>query len=90
MAMQKRRKAVGQIINVGSNKEYSVRAIAEQILELMNSKPNLSFGELPYRKNEIWRYRCDCSKAGRLLGWQPKIDLKEGLKKSISWYVKNV
>jgi len=81
--------ARGEIINLGSGLEISVRKLAERIKELSGSTSSLNFGALAYRDNEIWRMFCDNSKAQRILGWKPKIDLEEGLKRTIDWYRQN-
>lgn len=83
------KKACGEIINVGTNKEYRLKEIVKLILSLSNSRIKPEFGAIPYRKNEIWNMKGDNSKARSILNWEPKIGLKEGLVKTITYY-KNV
>ena len=78
--------AVGEIINLGSGKEISVKELALKIREMAGSSINLNFGALPYREHEIWRMFNDCEKAERFLGWKCQIDLEDGLRKTIAWY----
>lgn len=79
-------KAVGETINIGSGIQYSIREIAELINKLTGNRIKLLFGAKPYRDNEIWRLYCDNGKARKLLGWVPKIGLREGLKDTVAWY----
>jgi len=79
-------KAHGEIINVGSNEEYSLREIIKLVEKLTNSKIEPEWGAIPYRKNEIWRMKGDVSKAKSILGWEPKTSLEQGLKKTIEGY----
>lgn len=81
-------KAVGQIINLGSAREISIRRLAETIHRLTGSKSRLRIGELKYRPTEIWRMFSDNRKAKTVLGWSPKVGLEEGLLKTIEWYKK--
>jgi UDP-glucose 4-epimerase len=75
--------AVGEIINLGSGEEISVRDLVLKIVELTKSKSEVSFGALAYRPTEIWRMFCDNTKAKEILGWTPNIGLEEGLKRTI-------
>ena len=78
--------AIGQIINLSSGKETSIKEMATCILEVTQSKVPLEFGALSYRSNEIMRLVGSGEKARRILGWEPKMDLKEGLRRTVAWY----
>lgn len=80
------RKAHGEIINIGTNKDYTLKEIVTLIIKLTNSKVKPKWGAVPYRKNEIWDMKGDNKKAQQLLGWKPKTSLREGLMKTISFY----
>lgn len=79
-------RALGEIINIGNGKEYKIVDVVQLILDLMDStiKPNI--GALPYRSGETWNFFCDNTKARNILAWEPKVDLENGLKKTIHWY----
>lgn len=79
-------KAVGEIINIGSGQDVSIRDLILKIHALTNSRSELQIGALPYRPTEIWRMAADNRKAAALLGWQPRIGLDEGLERTIGWY----
>ncbi len=79
--------AVGEIINVGNGKEYTIRFVLKKILGLMKSDVKVEHS-LPYRDNEIMHLFCSNAKARKLLKWKPKTSLEEGLKDTIAWYRK--
>jgi nucleoside-diphosphate-sugar epimerase len=79
-------KAVGEVINIGSGQDVSIRDLILKIHALTNSSSELQIGALPYRPTEIWRMAADNRKAAALLGWQPRIGLDEGLERTIGWY----
>lgn len=83
------KEAVGETINIGTGKKYKIVDIVKKILDLMGNPINPQIGALPYRANEVWEMYCDNSKAKRLLGWEPKTSLEEGLKKTVRWYMEN-
>jgi len=82
----KKDKAVGEIINLGSGKDISIKDLILNIHKMTNSNSKLSIGSLEYRPTEIWRMFCENEKAKRILGWEPKVSFEEGLKKTIEWY----
>lgn len=71
-------------VNVGNPGEYSMRQLAEAALKLTGSKSKMENRPLP--KDDPTRRRPDISKARRLLGWEPKVSLEEGLKPTIEYY----
>ena len=79
----------GEIFNIGNGKEYTIRDVVSKILNILGNPITPSIGSLPYREGETWHFYCDNSKARDLLGWSPKVDLEEGLKKTIEWFVEN-
>jgi nucleoside-diphosphate-sugar epimerase len=80
------RKAIGELINLGNAKEYKILDVAIKILEIMGNPIKLLPGQLPYKKLEIWHHCADIEKARRLLSWQPKVSLEEGLRKTVEWF----
>jgi len=81
-----RKEAVGEIINLGSGDELTVKQLVIKIKNLAQSSSNLQFGALDYRPNEVWRMCCDNRKAKEILDWEPKVELEKGLLKTIKWY----
>ncbi len=83
------RETVGQTINLGTGKAYSIKVIVTKCLALMGDPIKPVFGALPSRPNEVLSLYADTRKAGEILGWSSKVDLEEGLKKTIEWYRNN-
>lgn len=88
MAAERIEKAYGEVINIGSGVEVTIEEVANQILELTESDANIVFNASKVRptKSEVQRLCADASKAKKLLGWESKITLREGLKRNIQWY----
>ncbi len=82
-------KASGEIFNVGSGVEESIKSVVTKILEYAGNPVKPVFGALPDRKGEIWHLQADNSKAKKMLGWQPKTGIEQGLKKTIDWFKQN-
>lgn len=71
-------------INIGNPDEYTIRELAEKIIELTGSKSKLVEKPLP---SDDPTQRCpDISLAKEILDWQPTIKLDEGLKKTITYF----
>lgn len=71
-------------INLGNPVEFTIKELATQIIELTGSKSTLIYEELP--EDDPVRRRPDIIKAQLLLGWEPTIQLKEGLKQTIEYF----
>lgn len=70
---------------VGSGMVYSIREVLNKIKELTRSNTILDFGALPYRDNELMSSKSDIT-ALKNLGWNPKIEFQEGIKRTINYY----
>jgi len=79
-------KAIGEIINIGSGEDISIKDLVTKIHKLSDSKSDLKIGTLKYRPTEIWRMFADNKKAKAILDWEPKISFQEGLSKTIQWF----
>ncbi len=75
-------------VNLASGEEVAIRDLVTMIAELTHTKSKIEIGALPYRPTEIWRMYADSSRARKVLGWQPAVNLKEGLKITIDWFRK--
>ena len=75
------------VINTGNPGEYTIRELAEETLrQLPESKSKLVFAPLP--SDDPKRRKPDIALAKELLGWEPKVPLREGLAKTIE-YLRN-
>lgn len=82
-------KAIGEIINLGTGIEHSLREMAEKVVVMTGNRIKIIPEAFPYRPNEIWRSRCNNTKAQKILKWHPKVGIEEGLEKTIAWYSQN-
>jgi len=70
--------------NIGNPTEFTMLECAKVVLEVTGSSSKLAFEPLP---EDDPRQRCpDISKAKQLLGWEPRIDLRTGLKMSLEYF----
>ena len=76
--------AKGEVINIGGEEELTILELAELVKELTNSSAELQFYPLP--KDDPPRRRPNITKARKLLNWEPKVELKEGLKRTIRFF----
>jgi UDP-glucuronate decarboxylase len=71
-------------INLGNPNEISILTLAENIVELTGSKSEIRFEPLPF--DDPRRRRPDITLAKKTLGWAPKVDVKQGLAKTIAYF----
>jgi len=78
---------LGQTINLGSGREISIGNLALLIARLLGKQVQIITDERRRRpeKSEVERLLADNSKAKRLLGWEPRVSLEEGLLRTIDW-----
>ena len=69
-------------VNLGNPGEFTVAELAHLVLELTGSRSEIVHRPLP--KDDPRRRRPDIDKAKRLLGWEPRIPLREGLRRTIA------
>lgn len=81
-------KAVGEVVNIGSNYEISVADTLDLIRELMHSSVEFVFDQQRMRpeKSEVLRLWCDNTKIRALTGFEPEFSIREGLQKTIEWF----
>jgi len=75
----------GEIFNLGNPNEFTIKSLAEKIIEITGSKSEMEFSG-NFRENDPMRRQPDISKAKEVLGWEPKVELTEGLGKTIEYY----
>ena len=71
-------------INLGNPKEFTIRQLAELIIELTGSPSKLKF--LPAVSDDPQKRKPDITKAKEILHWEPTIELREGLLKTIDYF----
>jgi dTDP-glucose 4,6-dehydratase len=75
-------------VNIGNPGEFTILECAQAVLEVTGSKSELRFEDLP--EDDPTRRCPDIAKARDLLGWEPRITLKEGLQKSLEFFKSKV
>lgn len=79
-------KPVGyEVINLGGHEVITINGLVELIEELTGRKADVKYG--PPNLADMFTNWADVSKARELLGWQPQVNLKQGLSNLIDWYI---
>jgi len=73
-------------INIGNPNELTINEIGEIVLKLTGSDSKMVYMDLP--QDDPMRRNPDITKAREILGWEPKVGLEEGLKKTIEYFRK--
>ena len=76
---------VGEVINIGSQRSYSIKELVSLISEIMGKEISLEVDPLRFRPYDVDTLICDYERATKLLGWEPEITVREGLEKTIEW-----
>jgi nucleoside-diphosphate-sugar epimerase len=77
-------------INLAAAEEVAIRELVLMIAELTQTRSKIEIGALEYRPTEIWRMYADATRAKEILGWTPRINLKDGLRETVDWFKKNL
>lgn len=75
-------------INMGNPGEFTIKELAETVLNMVGGKSKLVFKPLP--SDDPRQRQPDISKAKLVLGWEPQVKLQEGLEKTIDYFQKQV
>ena len=78
---------IGEVIQLGSGSEISIGDLVNKIAGLMDRQITIETDSQRLRPEagEVERLLCDNSKAKRLLGWEPTVQLDDGLRRTIEW-----
>ncbi len=87
MAFMEQDSEIGPL-NLGNPGEFTIRELAEMVVELTGSKSEIVYKPLP--SDDPKQRRPDISRAKALLGWEPKIQLKEGLLRTVEDLAKRI
>jgi dTDP-glucose 4,6-dehydratase len=84
IALMKTKGTEGQVFNMGTGKDWSVKDMAEIIGGLMgHERINIEVDKARLRPLDVSVLRCNHSKMSKLTGWQPKVSFEEGLRRTI-------
>ena len=87
----KSKKIFGQILNIGTNKEFKIKDIALKVFKKLDVNPKIvqDTNRVRSDKSEVKRLLCDNKKILKSIGWKPKVSFDEGLSQTINWYETN-
>ena len=71
-------------MNIGNPHEISIRELADAIQEVVGATPGIDFQPRPTDDPNV--RNPDISKARSVLGWEPEVDLQEGLRRTFEWF----
>lgn len=78
-------KTKGEIFNLGNPNEFRIKELAEMVIKLTNSKSKIILSET-FRPDDPMQRCPDVTKAKEVLDWKPKVEIVEGLTKTIKYY----
>jgi dTDP-glucose 4,6-dehydratase len=76
--------SVNDPVNIGNPRELTLLELAKLVLRLSGSRSEIVFRPLPTDDPKV--RQPDIGRARRLLGWEPRVDLEEGLRRTLEWY----
>lgn len=81
----------GEIFNIASGQQQSIKNVTNTILKLTGSKSHAVYGKVKKQSRQIEpvSWQADISKARKELKWQPKYSLKDGLRETLTWFKEN-
>lgn len=78
----------GEVFQIATSAETSVQELVGLLLPVLASAgvKNVTVREAAPRLGDVRRNYADTSKAARILGWKPEVDLEEGLRRTVAWF----
>ncbi|ADU96058.1 NAD-dependent epimerase/dehydratase [Thermovibrio ammonificans HB-1] len=76
-----------QIINLGGNRPHQLKEVIRLIEEYLGKKAEIIYK--PFHKADLKATWADITKAREILGWEPKVPLEEGLRRTVEWHKEN-
>jgi len=83
------KKYPGEIFNVGTGKQQSIRDIVNTAIDVSGKTADFQWGKMEHRIWDASNWVGDISKSKKMLGWEPKVDLSEGISHMWKWFNKN-
>lgn len=82
----------GKTFNLGSGSEITIQDLADEIIRQIGKPISIRVDDERKRpsKSEVGRLLSDNSQAKKTLGWEPKVDLSQGLYRTIAWIQENI
>ena len=80
----------GEVVNIGSNKAYSIEELANKIGDIMNYEHvDIQVENARLRPLDVDLLQCDNAKISTLTNWKPQTSIDDGLINTINWYLSN-
>jgi len=80
----------GEVVNIGSNTAYSIEELTMMVGKAMGYENiEIKVDESRFRPLDVNLLQCDYTKANKFTRWAPKIDMEEGLKRTVKSYMEN-
>ncbi|HLE25316.1 MAG TPA: GDP-mannose 4,6-dehydratase [Thermodesulfobacteriota bacterium] len=79
----------GEIINLGYGQSWSISAVLDKIRRILNKDLPVIVDPSRLRPLEVAKLLADNSKAEKLMGWRPVVNLDDGLKRTVAWYIEH-
>jgi dTDP-glucose 4,6-dehydratase len=78
---------IGDVVNIGSGQEITIGAVVDLIGDILGKTLTVEETSERFRPDpsEVERLLCSNEKARRMLGWEPRVSLREGLEHTIQW-----
>jgi len=77
------------IFNLGSGTAPRLRDIIESVRDAIDPGLQVGFGEIPYRPDQVMHLEADIARIERAAAWRPKVELAEGIRRTVDWYRKH-
>lgn len=78
----------GDLVNIGNLQEISILELARKIRRIAKSSSSITFHPLP--EDDPKRRKPDITKAKKLLFWEPKVNLENGLGRTVRWFLRHL
>jgi nucleoside-diphosphate-sugar epimerase len=80
------------VINLGTGTEVSIAEVAERVMRLLGRDVPVELDEnrLRPQDSEVERLVANTTKARELLGWEPSVELDEGLQRTVDWLTRSL
>ena len=83
----KKKKAIGQIINIGTGKPKKLKEVI-QYIKIISKGGHPQFGKIKMRKEEMLKVYPTIKKAKKIINWKPQVSFNDGIKKMVEFYEK--
>ena len=87
LEIAKSKKLLGEVANIGSGKEITIKNLTKLIMKISNTKKKINHEKKRTRpkNSEVNRLICDNKKIIKCSKWKPKVRLEEGIKRTLDW-----